>query len=287
MKVTFVPQCIVLTITINSCWRQSGAACVCGRSASYTVLHPLPLLTRGGAAEIQCKTLGMKVEIFDLNGKSVEDEGVPGELVCTRPHPSQPLGFWGDESGERVRKAYFSTYPGSSFHRRDRAWVGAADSSVGVWHQGDFIVKNSKTQGLMILGRRHVFSSPRLTQTKSDSPTFVTSSDGVLNPSGVRFGSAEIYSVLEDFSDAVDDSLCVGQRRPQDKDERVLLFLKMRPGHAFSDALINRVRSAIRTALSPRHVPAYIFEIDEIPVRPSFLRHSYLLRLMLSTYSTR
>ena len=66
----------------------------------------------------------MKVEIFDLNGKSVEDEGVPGELVCTRPHPSQPLGFWGDESGERVRKAYFSTYPGASFHRRDCAWIG-------------------------------------------------------------------------------------------------------------------------------------------------------------------
>lgn len=58
----------------------------------------------------------MKVEIFDLDGKNVEDEGVPGELVCTRPHPSQPLGFWGDESGEKVRKAYFTTYPGSCFH---------------------------------------------------------------------------------------------------------------------------------------------------------------------------
>ena len=77
--------------------------------------------------------------------------------------------------------------------------------------------------------------------------------------------------MLEDFSDVVDDSLCVGQRRPQDKDERVLLFLKMRPGHQFNDALVNRIRGAIRTALSPRHVPAYIFEIDEIPVRQPFL----------------
>ncbi|EPT04586.1 hypothetical protein FOMPIDRAFT_1156848 [Fomitopsis schrenkii] len=196
----------------------SGGTDICGAFVGGNPALPVY------AGEIQCKTLGMKVEIFDLDGKNVEDEGVPGELVCTRPHPSQPLGFWGDESGEKVRKAYFTTYP-------------------GVWHQGDFIVKNPKTQGLMILGR----------------------SDGVLNPSGVRFGSAEIYSVLEDFSDGVDDSLCVGQRRPQDKDERVLLFLKMRPGHPFSDALVNRIRSAIRTALSPRHVPAHISEIEEIP----------------------
>lgn len=149
---------------------------------------------------------------------------MPGELVCTRPHPSLPLGFWGDDSGEKVRKAYFDRYP-------------------GVWHHADFIVKNPETQGLMILGR----------------------SDGVLNPSGVRFGSAEIYSVLEDFSDAIDDSLCIGQRRPQDRDERVLLFLKMRPGHAFTNDITDQIRSSIRKALSPRHVPAYIFAVEDIP----------------------
>ncbi|EED79249.1 predicted protein [Postia placenta Mad-698-R] len=173
---------------------------------------------------IQGKLLGMKVEIFDPDGKNVEDTGMPGELVCTRPHPSLPLGFWGDDSGEKVRKAYFDRYP-------------------GVWHHADFIVKNPETQGLMILGR----------------------SDGVLNPSGVRFGSAEIYSVLEGFSDAIDDSLCIGQRRPQDRDERVLLFLKMRPGHAFTNDLTDQIRSSIRKALSPRHVPAYIFSVEDIP----------------------
>ncbi|OSX66017.1 hypothetical protein POSPLADRAFT_1043540 [Postia placenta MAD-698-R-SB12] len=174
--------------------------------------------------QIQGKLLGMKVEIFDPDGKNVEDTGMPGELVCTRPHPSLPLGFWGDDSGEKVRKAYFDRYP-------------------GVWHHADFIVKNPETQGLMILGR----------------------SDGVLNPSGVRFGSAEIYSVLEGFSDAIDDSLCIGQRRPQDRDERVLLFLKMRPGHAFTNDLTDQIRSSIRKALSPRHVPAYIFSVEDIP----------------------
>lgn len=93
------------------------------------------------------------------------------------------------------------------------------------------------------------------------------SSDGVLNPSGVRFGSAEIYTVLEEFKDELDDTLCVGQRRPEDKDERVLLFLRMRPGVKLDDDLIRRIKEAIRKALSARHVPSYIFEVADIPVR--------------------
>lgn len=139
---------------------------------------------------------------------------------------------------------------------------------VGVWHQGDFIVKNPTTKGLIILGRRSVYPT-------FDLHLFLVvvllrlfySSDGVLNPSGVRFGSAEIYSVMEKFSDAIDDSLCVGQRRPEDRDERVLLFLKMRSGLALSDRLKESIQSEIRNRLSPRHVPAYIFEVQDIPVQ--------------------
>lgn len=91
-------------------------------------------------------------------------------------------------------------------------------------------------------------------------------SDGVLNPSGVRFGSGEIYSILEQFSAVLSDSLCVGQRRPQDSDERVLLFLKMKPGVSLTETITNKIRTAIRTGLSARHVPSFIFEIDDIPV---------------------
>lgn len=91
-------------------------------------------------------------------------------------------------------------------------------------------------------------------------------SDGVLNPSGVRFGSGEIYTVLEQFATVIDDSLCVGQRRAHDKDERVLLFLKMRPGHKLTPDLLAQIRAAIRKNLSARHVPAYIFEVEDIPV---------------------
>lgn len=96
-------------------------------------------------------------------------------------------------------------------------------------------------------------------------------SDGVLNPSGVRFGSGEIYSVLEKFNGSIDDSLCVGQRRPQDPDERVLLFLKMRPGIRFTPNLQTDIKTEIRKALSARHVPKFIFEVEDIPVRLFFV----------------
>ena len=54
----------------------------------------------------------MKVEVFDPDGNNIEHTGQPGELVCTRPHPSLPLAFWGDDSGKKLREAYFSMYPG-------------------------------------------------------------------------------------------------------------------------------------------------------------------------------
>ena len=73
---------------------------------------------------------------------------------------------------------------------------------------------------------------------------------------------------MERFSHLLDDSLCVGQRQPKiDKDERVLLFLKMREGEKFTDRLKRKVKEAIRSALSARHVPAHIFEVSDIPVR--------------------
>jgi acetoacetyl-CoA synthetase len=92
----------------------------------------------------------------------------------------------------------------------------------------------------------------------------------VLNPSGVRFGSGEIYGVLAHFSNVIDESICVGQRRPQDANERVLLFLNMCAGQALTSTLERDIRSAIRSALSARHVPAHIFAVDDIPVGCAF-----------------
>lgn len=97
---------------------------------------------------------------------------------------------------------------------------------------------------------------------------FLGRADGVLNPSGVRFGSAELYSVIESNFLGVADSLCVGQRRPSDNDESVLLFLMMGPGQAFTKELVAAVKDAIAKGLSKRHVPRFVFEVPEggIPV---------------------
>ena len=81
---------------------------------------------------------------------------------------------------------------------------------------------------------------------------------------------------MAQFSDKIDDSLCIGQRRPQDKDERVLLFLKMRPGHKLDPELMLGIKAAIRKGLSARHVPAFVFEVGDIPVSAAL----YLVSLL-------
>jgi acetoacetyl-CoA synthetase len=103
---------------------------------------------------------------------------------------------------------------------------------------------------------------------------FLGRADGVLNPSGVRFGSAEIYSVIEGGFPQVSDSICVGQRRPGDSDETVMLFLLMKPGEKFHTKLVNDIKAAIRKELSARHVPKYVFETPEIPVSEGLNRVS-------------
>lgn len=118
--------------------------------------------------------------------------------------------------------------------------------SPDVWTHGDFVSIHPQTRQLFFHGR----------------------ADGVLNPSGVRFGSSEIYQVLEaEFPNEITDSICVGQRRPQDTDERVMLFLLLKAGASFTPELVARVKAAIRQRLSSRHVPSFIFETAEIPVR--------------------
>lgn len=97
-----------------------------------------------------------------------------------------------------------------------------------------------------------------------DWSQLIRDSDGVLNPSGVRFGSAEIYAVTEKVAE-IADSICVGQRRDCDADERVLLFVKMQPGSSLTPALEQRLKQAIRETYSSRHVPRFILEVADIP----------------------
>lgn len=83
----------------------------------------------------------------------------------------------------------------------------------------------------------------------------------------MRFGSAEIYSVVEKFA-FVGDSIVVGQRRPNiDEHERVLLFIKMRdPSATLQPSHIAELNSAIKAAYSARHVPEHTFQVSDIPV---------------------
>ena len=90
-------------------------------------------------------------------------------------------------------------------------------------------------------------------------------SDGTLNPNGVRFGSSDIYNIIENM-EGVDDSLCVGQKNPDNEDERVVLFVKVKANFELNKAFVDKIKSTIRQSLSPRHVPSVILPIKEIPV---------------------
>jgi acetoacetyl-CoA synthetase len=168
--------------------------------------------------EIQCAGLGMKVDVFDEAGRPVRGE--KGELVCTAPFPSMPVGFWNDPDGSRYRAAYFERFP-------------------GVWCHGDF-AEITPHGGMIIHGR----------------------SDAVLNPGGVRIGTAEIYRQVEQV-DEVLEALVIGQE--WQGDVRVVLFVRLRPGLELDEALARRIREQIRRHASPRHVPAKLIQVQDIP----------------------
>lgn len=149
-----------------------------------------------------------------------------------------------DESGELVCVKPFPSMPTHFWNDKDGKKYHNAyfDRFPGVWTHGDYCIINSQTGGLWMLGR----------------------SDSTLNPNGVRFGTAEIYHIVESFKE-IQDSLCIAQRSKDLSEERVILFLKMAPGSEFSSDLCSRMRTAIRTELSARHVPALILETKDIP----------------------
>ncbi|PNY28173.1 Acetoacetyl-CoA synthetase [Tolypocladium capitatum] len=188
---------------------------------------PCPLLpVRTG--EIQCAGLGMGIRVVDsISGEEVP-AGEPGDLVCVRPFPCQPLTFLGTHGDSKYKAAYFERF-------KDVCGVKGA-----VWHHGDFVkIPDPATGGLVMLGR----------------------SDGVLKPAGVRFGSAEIYNILTRFfASEVGDAVCVGRRRATDTDETVCLFVVMAEGKTFSEELKAQIKAKIRSELSPRHVPGVVEE---------------------------
>ncbi len=168
--------------------------------------------------EITGPGLGMAVDVWDVEGRPLRE--AKGELVCTKPFPSMPIGFWNDPDQRRFKAAYFEKYE-------------------NVWNQGD-LAEWTHHDGIVIYGR----------------------SDATLNPGGVRIGTAEIYNQVERL-DEVQEALCVGQEF--EGDVRIVLFLRLNNGFVLDSDLERRIRKTIRDGASPRHVPAKILEVSDIP----------------------
>lgn len=168
--------------------------------------------------ELQVRGLGMKVEVWNPDGRPLVGE--PGELVCTAPFPSMPVFFWNDPSGGKYKSSYFDHYP-------------------CVWRHGDWAMLTER-ETVVIFGR----------------------SDATLNPGGVRIGTAEIYRQLEPLPEIL-ESLVIGQ--PWDDDMRIILFVKLRPEILLDDPLRARIKEAIRSGCSPKHLPAKIIAVPDIP----------------------
>ena len=170
------------------------------------------------AGELQCRGLGMAVEVWNDDGKPVLQE--KGELVCSKSFPCMPIGFWNDPDGSKYHSAYFENWP-------------------GVWAHGDY-AEITGHGGVIIYGR----------------------SDAVLNPGGVRIGTAEIYRQVEKVEEVL-DSICIGQEWRDDV--RVVLFVVLREGLELDDDLIQKIRTTIRANTTPRHVPAKVIQVADIP----------------------
>ncbi len=170
------------------------------------------------SGEIQGPVLGMAMDVF-------ADDGTPlaagkGELVCTRPFPSMPLGFLNDDDGSRYRATYFERFP-------------------GVWCHGDYAEKTA-SGGYIIHGR----------------------SDATLNVQGVRIGTAEVYRPVEAM-DEVAEALSIAQL--WGASERMVLFVRLAPEVRLDEELEARIRAVLRKQASPRHVPAKVVQVPDIP----------------------
>jgi acetoacetyl-CoA synthetase len=205
----------------------------------FALGNPLLPVYRG---ELQCFGLGMDVQTWNDEGKQIQAPAAgkrseKGELVCVQAFPSMPVGFWNDDCseipyGQKYHNAYFDQYE-------------------NVWAHGDYaeLTQHSAegaevtSHGLIIHGR----------------------SDAVLNPGGVRIGTAEIYRQVEKLDEVV-ESLAIGQQWQDDV--RVVLFVVLAPElqkDGMTDELRQKIRQQIRANCTPRHVPAKVIAVPELP----------------------
>jgi len=232
----------------------------------FALGNPLLPVYRG---ELQCLGLGMDVQIWDEDGNQIQapaagrqEKGKKGELVCAQAFPSMPVGFWNDDCseipyGQKYHNAYFNQFE-------------------NVWAHGDYaeLTQHSAERAELT---QHSADRAELTQHSAEGAE-VTShgliihgrSDAVLNPGGVRIGTAEIYRQVEKLDEVV-ESLAIGQQWQDDV--RVVLFVVLSQESSASDLRENgitdelrqKIRQQIRANCTPRHVPAKVIAVPELP----------------------
>ena len=189
----------------------------------------------GGTDIVSCFILGnptLPVHIGEIQCK-----GLGMDVDCFDDNGNSLIG----EQGELVCKSAFPSMPIYFLNDPDNKKYQSAyfDVFPNIWWHGDYI-QISEHGGITMLGR----------------------SDATLNPQGVRIGTSEIYRVVESM-DEIENSVVVGKK--EDGDEKVVLFVKLNEGVALDDELINKIKSNIRSNCSPRHVPAIIKTVPDVP----------------------
>ncbi len=170
------------------------------------------------SGEIQCKALGMDVDIFDEKGNAIEM--TKGELVCKSPFPSKPIYFYNDLGDKKYFDSYFAKYN-------------------NIWHHGDF-ASTTKMLGYIIYGR----------------------SDSTLNSGGVRIGTSELYRVVENIKNIEE---CLATELNLKNDTEIILFIKLRKNISLNNDFKIKIKNEIKRLLSPKHIPAKIIAMKDIP----------------------
>lgn len=206
----WVADCVNPNIPLQS---TSGGTDICSGFVGGSAISPVY------AGEMTNRPLAVATESFSPDGEPIVGE--PGELVCTLPIPSMPVGFWGDTDGSRYRAAYFDTFP-------------------GIWRHGDWLI-----------------------HTERDTWVITGRSDATLNRGGVRLGTAEFYAALEAMPD-VADSMVLHFEDP-DTSMGVLVVCVVKRDEAMDDdELSAKIKTTLRTQLSPRHVPDLIVMVPGV-----------------------
>lgn len=192
----------------------------------------------GGTDIISCFMLGNP--LLPVRAGEIQSAGLGMNIDVWDDERRQLRG----EKGELVCKSPFVSMPVGFWNDKDEskykeAYFEYFQGLPEVWRHGDFVEWTS-SGGIVVFGR----------------------SDATLNPGGVRIGTAEIYRQVETLIE-IEDSLAIG--RKTDNDTEVVLFVKLNPGFTWSEELKARIKSTIRSSLTPRHTPQDIIVVQDIP----------------------